>query len=306
MTLDLSQQLTAGKKAAENVKLTGKFERVIFCGVGGSAIPADIITMLWLKGLNAYVHRGYGLPYFADQHCLVICTSWSGETEEVLSSFRVAQAAHLPTAVVTRGGQLLALAQSASVPTVLLPADDVPARFGIGYMLAALLTLLSGSAIIDYSLEGYIGSRPMASPTFASRISGKIPLIYSSFPWRYLARMWKVNFNENSKLHAFFNYFPEAAHNEIAGFQPTQKDAYFPIILTDRAGEPTDVAKLTKFIGFLSAQGFDHSVVELAGATRLAKILNSYNQAVVVSTALAELQGIDPLDISVIEKFKKI
>src|SRR5438132_3148862 len=61
---------------------------VIITGMGGSAASGDLLAACALDRLDVpiLVHRGYGLPAAADKHALVVATSYSGETAEVLSA----------------------------------------------------------------------------------------------------------------------------------------------------------------------------------------------------------------------------
>jgi glucose/mannose-6-phosphate isomerase len=275
--------------------------------MGGSAIPGEIISMLWLNGFICYLNRGFGLPNWVNDKCLVICTSWSGNTEETISSFNEAITRGLPVIAIADKGELLDLAKKHGTPFVDLPTRSEPARFVVGQMLSAILTLLFNSAIIKHiELKASEKTAFGIDPTsFSSRIGNKIPLIYSSYQWRYLARFWKIHFNENCKIHAFSNFFPESAHNEISGFTEKDKDKYFPIILMDEQEENADIKKLEKFAAFLKDQNIDHEIVRIEGKDRLDKILNSYNRAITVSVGLAETNGVEPFDTAVIEKFKR-
>ncbi len=303
--IDFKKQFEAGVKAAQEISIKGNFDRVIFCGVGGSAMPSEVISMLWLKELNCYINRSYGLPHWTtDDKNLIICTSWSGNTQETISSFKLATEKNLPIIAITRGGELAELAENHHIPLIKLPNEDLKSRFATGYMLSALLTTLSNSAIIDYMLPISSLFEPIAD-SISSKITGKMPLIYSSYQWRYLARFWKIHFNEDCKIHSFSNYLPEAVHNEIAGFNKTKKDSYFPIILIDPDDQPEEISKLKKFASFLKNQEIDHEVINIQGNTRLEKILNNYNLAISTSLELAKVMGVDPLDTSVIEEFKK-
>jgi glucose/mannose-6-phosphate isomerase len=300
--IDFNRQFQDGANCAKGISVKSSSDRVIFCGMGGSAIPGEIISMLWLDGFNCYLNRDYGLPHWVDKHCLVVCTSWSGNTEETISSFNEAINRGLSVVAVADKGELLELAKKHGTPSVDLPSRPEPARFVVGQMLSTILTLLCNSAIIEYNLTNSTDFQPV-SADFSSRIGGKIPLIYSSYQWRYLARFWKIHFNENCKIQAFSNFLPEAAHNEISGF--AQKDLCFPIILIDPDEEKADIKKLEKFATFLKNQNIDHEVVRIVGENRLEKILKNYNYAVSVSVGLAKLKNIEPFDTSVIEEFKK-
>ena len=55
------------------------------------------------------------------------------------------------------------------------------------------------------------------------KLTGFIPLIYSSADFEAVGYRLKCQFNENSKLHAFNNVIPELNHNEIIGWETFQE-----------------------------------------------------------------------------------
>ena len=62
-------------------------EKIIVAGMGGSALAALIIKN-WLESeidKPIEVIRNYNLPSYANENTLVICSSYSGNTEETLS-----------------------------------------------------------------------------------------------------------------------------------------------------------------------------------------------------------------------------
>lgn len=304
-TIDFNKQIKEGVASVGKTSLQGKYSKIIFCGVGGSIIPAEIISMLWIDGLNYYIHRDYGLPHWASKDDLVICTSWSGNTEETLSSFEEAIKKSIPVVGIGKGGSLERMASETNKIFIKLGEDGILARFGVFSILASILTLLNNSAIINYRLSEEFSSKKFSDEVISSKIGQKLPLIYSSYQWRYLARFWKIHFNENCKIHAFSNYVPEAAHNEIAGYTQNQKDKYFPILLIDNEESESDRSKLQKFSSFMKEQNIDHEIIYLDGTDRFEKILNNYNLAVAVSVNLAISMNIEPFDTAIIEKFKK-
>src|SRR4030042_4493708 len=82
-------------------------ERTVILGLGGSAIAGDILRALAVRGGRkaVFVHRGYDLPGGVDEGTLVVASSYSGETEEVLSSFgRALEPAARKRAITAGGG----------------------------------------------------------------------------------------------------------------------------------------------------------------------------------------------------------
>ena len=81
-------QLAKGLDLARDIKITGEFKNVIICGIGGSALPANILNSLVVTNIPFYIHRDYGLPKTANEDSLVICISYSGNTEETVSALQ--------------------------------------------------------------------------------------------------------------------------------------------------------------------------------------------------------------------------
>ena len=86
-----------------------KVEKVIVAGMGGSAIGGDVTGALIENELDIpfIVIRGYQLPNWVDDRTLVICSSYSGDTEETLSAFDDAQSKNALICSITTGGTLV-------------------------------------------------------------------------------------------------------------------------------------------------------------------------------------------------------
>jgi glucose/mannose-6-phosphate isomerase len=80
---------------------------LVVCGMGGSAIGGDLAAAA--VGLRARAPittlRGYDLPEWVGGDTLVLCASYSGNTEETLHCFEHAGRAGAPRVVVTTGGR---------------------------------------------------------------------------------------------------------------------------------------------------------------------------------------------------------
>ena len=94
-------------------------QQIVIAGMGGSAIGGDLIRSYALPFANIpiIVWRNYDLPAFArGANTLVICSSHSGNTEEVLTAFERAVDVEAKVLVVTKGGELGKRAQKHEVP----------------------------------------------------------------------------------------------------------------------------------------------------------------------------------------------
>src|SRR5207249_8694203 len=108
---------------------------VILVGMGGSAAGADLIAGCAAERLDIpiVVHRGYGLPPTAGKHTLVVASSYSGDTAEVLSAAEAALERAVPLVALTAGGRLEALADARGLSRVKLP-DGLMPRMALGYL----------------------------------------------------------------------------------------------------------------------------------------------------------------------------
>ena len=113
---------------------------VVMAGMGGSAAGGDLLATCAAETLEVpvLVHRGYGLPTAAGREALVIASSYSGDTAEVVSAVEVALARRVPVVlddvrigldrVVDAEGASVALADDADVWSLLALTGGRPTR----------------------------------------------------------------------------------------------------------------------------------------------------------------------------------
>ncbi|MDP2966965.1 MAG: SIS domain-containing protein, partial [bacterium] len=150
--LNFSKQFKEGIDRAKDVRVEGRFENIIICGMGGSALPANLLVD-YLNDLKLpfYIHRSYNLPPQTTKESLIICISFSGNTKETILAFKEAQERKLKVVAITTGGELAKLAQKYNTPLVSLPAVKIQPRWAIGYLFGALMKVLSNSGVIKDS-----------------------------------------------------------------------------------------------------------------------------------------------------------
>src|SRR3954453_9607510 len=110
---------------------------LIVCGMGGSAIGGDLAAAALGDRLTKplFTVRGYALPSWATPEWTVLCSSYSGETEETLACFEAAEALGARRLVASTGGALVDRAREAGVPVIGLPGILPAPRTAIAYML---------------------------------------------------------------------------------------------------------------------------------------------------------------------------
>ena len=125
----------------ENEEGLGKFSRFVVVGMGGSNHPTGLLK-IWKPDLDIIVHRNYGLPAVPEKDLkssLIILSSYSGNTEEVIDAFHESGKRGLVRAVVSTGGRLLDLAKKEKTPFIKIPENKIQPRLALGLIFKALL-----------------------------------------------------------------------------------------------------------------------------------------------------------------------
>jgi glucose/mannose-6-phosphate isomerase len=300
----------------------GDFPRgVVVCGMGGSAIGGDLAAAaVGVRALAPITSvRGYELPAWVGPDTLVVCASYSGNTEEPLHCFEQAGAVGAGRVVVTTGGKLAEAARAAGdVPVVGVPGGMQP-RAAVVYMTVATLqcaelvgaaspmreeieeaAALAGQLVAEWGPEAP-GSQ---AKTIARALLGHIPVIYGGQTTVAPARRWRAQLNENAKTPAFFGELPEAHHNEIVGWHHAD-DALVAVVLEttqehERMGPRFDVTGEV-----MAAAGLESLRVEGRGESQTAQVMSLVLLGDLVSVYLAILRGKDPTPVVEIESLKQ-
>jgi glucose/mannose-6-phosphate isomerase len=286
---------------------------LMVCGMGGSAIGGDLAAAALGDRLTRplLTFRGYELPSWATPEWTVLCSSYSGDTEETLACFAAAEALGARRIVASTGGALVEDARAAGVPVVGLPGLLPAPRTAVAYMLvcAAEVAALAGVAPrihteIDAAaafLAEQSGDLQSRAADIAAQLDGTVPVVTGADLTAPVARRWKTQINENAKLPAFHSELPEADHNEICGWSG---DAVSAVLLEDSDQHPRERRRFELTGDAIAATGAEVVRVETQGETRVARLLWATMLGDLVSLALAERRGVDPLPVEAIEGFK--
>ena len=289
---------------------------LVVCGMGGSAIGGDLAAAALgpRLGKPLSVVRGYGLPVWTPTDRAVLCSSYSGDTEETIASYEAAEALGAPRIVATTGGSIAEAARRDSVPVIGLPAGLQP-RAAVGYMftVAAEVASLCGAADtirmeIDSSaahLEERRAELSEHAEQLAAALDGTLPAIYGSDLTAPVAYRWKCQLNENAKLPAFWDELPELDHNEIAGWQGASGGLPMSaVMLSDRDQHPRERRRFELTASLIEPDAAHVARVETVGNSRTERLLWAVMLGDLVSLHLAARRGVDPTRVEVIERLK--
>jgi glucose/mannose-6-phosphate isomerase len=322
------QQLVEGIRIGKNADLKGltdhKYNNIVLAGMGGSAIAGDLVKSVLLDELKVSltVNRNYGLPSFIDGDSLVICSSYSGNTEETLSAFDEAVKRGCQILCLSTGGELAAGAERTDAAQVKIPTDYMP-REALGYSFSPLLIILgrlgfcrdfaeelrSCSAKLEEWKKQYLfDAENNISAVLADKLAGKIAIIYSdSVKLNSAALRFKGQICENAKQLAFCNVFPEFNHNELVGWEISSREAdrFMVVFLRDRNDQPQITRRIDTVRDIIAKKKVE--VVELyaRGDNPLQRVFSIVQLVDFTSYYLALKNGVDPTPIRLIDYLKE-
>lgn len=210
---------------------------VVVAGMGGSAIPTHFIQSVFRDRLSVPVTivSDYTLPSWVDRQTLVLLSSYSGGTEEVLAAAEQAQGTGSPMVALTTGGKLASVAKSYGIPSVVFKSEHNPCeqpRIAIGYAATYQLGVFRQLGFIDLTdnemkntLSSLRSSREIysglddANPAlmFANRARCRTPLFMASEHLAGNAHILANQWNENAKNMAAWFLIPELNHHLLEG-----------------------------------------------------------------------------------------
>ncbi|MFC1593411.1 bifunctional phosphoglucose/phosphomannose isomerase [Candidatus Neomarinimicrobiota bacterium] len=297
---------------------------IIVAGMGGSAIGGDVVKTLIHQELKIpfYVNRNYLLPNWVNENTLVICSSYSGNTEESLSAYEDALKKGAMICGISTGGQLSEIIQAKGFDLITI-RDGLQPRAALAYSFVPMLYLLNKIERISNSLIDDLSSSIVSlknkrdtysigdssNPIYkmAKDIYGMIPIIYGATDTTgVVALRWKGQLCENSKMIAYHNELPELTHNEIVGWgnNPDLLSELSVIWLRDKNDNKRVRARrdITKTI--LDDINIMQHEVNAEGANNLERLLDLINYGDWLSYWCAILHNTDPSPVEKISQLK--
>nr|MDO8109781.1 bifunctional phosphoglucose/phosphomannose isomerase [Candidatus Sigynarchaeota archaeon] len=300
---------------------------IFISGMGGSAISGDIIFD-WLKDrikIPIVITREYRLPAFIDKSWLGFFLSYSGNTEETLSTYVDAKQRGIKCIGITSGGLLEEYLGKTGDLCLKVPNGYQP-RAAMLYLFTTLAiavancNFLEKQALIDDLQESlsvlitlsakYAKNVPFKdnpAKQHAAAIHGTAIIVYGFDCYQSVARRFKSQFNENGKNPSYFDVFSELCHNESVGWEIDNNIArnFSCIFLRDPAQESEPITVRIEFTKRIVASKAK-AILELlpAGKSKLARMLSLMYMADFTSTYLALLNGSDPTPVKFIQGLK--
>ena len=314
---NFTQQLKDAKTIAGKAVISeGKnIRNILITGLGGSGIGGTIISELIGESCTVPVtiNKDYFLPAFVNENTLVIISSYSGNTEETLGAMQIAITKKAQIVCISSGGKVLELAKQQQFDFIEIPGG-MPPRSCIGFGMIEMLAVLIAKGFADKKLLDNVDacialldkendSIKAEAKKIAERMVNKFPILYSLGSCEGTVVRFRQQINENSKMLCSHHTFPEMNHNELVAWTIKNEDL---IVLTFHT--TFDYARTKKRYEVCRPifEKYSSGVIDITakGESKLEQFFYLINIGDWISCYIADIRGIDPVEVKVIDYLK--
>lgn len=319
----MQEAVSIGRAASLGKKPSG-ITTIVLTGLGGSAIGGDLLRTYLAGQLTVpfLVNRGYALPAYVGKDTLVIVSSYSGNTEETIASYKDAIRKKAKVLAITTGGTIGAMAAKRKDTRITIPPGLSP-RAAVGYSFFPLLVALARLGFVK-SQDAAIKETQALMRTLAARWSdptaadnlpyhlatkfrGMLPVIYSNADQLEAVNVrWRGQINENAKQLAHGHVLPEMNHNELVGWRmmPDLMKRMHVAFLKDADTHPRVAIREQITEKWISPLTGGVTIVQSEGKSMLARMFSLIHFGDWVSLYLAIQNGVDPEPVEPINYLK--
>ncbi len=301
---------------------------IVFSGMGGSALGAYVVKSLLSTSLPVpyEIVNDYVLPAYVSSSTLVLLGSYSGTTEETVTSAKRALEKKALATGLTTGGELAEILRNAGVPSYIFTPKHNPSgqpRLGTGYSVFGILAIFQKLGLVtvetqDVSevfsiLEKGNSTYGVATPTGNNRAKqlaaswvNKIPVIVTGEFLVHVGRVIRNQLHESAKSFAAYHEIPELNHHLMEGLtNPTTNKQTLRFLFVDSPLYCDKIKKrfaITKDV--VTKQGIAVDTFVPSARSRLAQVMECIQFGAYANYYMAMLYGLDPSKIPWVDYFK--
>lgn len=330
---ELSLQLEQTREELADLQIPksySKVKNIVVNGMGGSRLGARVAQRLFENEIKIPIYPvgNYKLPKFVNRKTLLILSSYSGNTEEVLSTLEEALKRKAKILVFAQNGRLAKIAKEKNLPGYYgfvpkyNPCDQP--RMSLGYQLLGTILMLSKCGLIKIS-SGEIDklltfiervkskydinlptSKNLAKKT-AIKFHQKIPVLVAAQFLMGALHVWRNQTNENAKQIAIYYEIPELNHHllEAMGFPKANPHNLLFFFVKSNLYHPRNQKRIEVTKKVLDGYQVKHDEGLLTGKTKLMQIFELIQFGSFVGFYLSMLNNLDPSPIPWVDYFKK-
>jgi len=311
----LVEALEIGEKAIINPH-SSEINKVYVAGLGGSGIGADFVKEFIREEspIPYTIGKGYTIPQYVDENTLAICSSYSGNTEETLSSFKQMLSTGAKIVIISSGGKLIQEAKERGLDYIQVPENWPSPRACLGYSIVQQLYILFKLGFIDGTFKQEFRtaidlikfdneSIKHSAEQVAQRIQDKVPVIYVTDRMEAVAVRLRQQINENAKMLCWHHVVPEMNHNELVGWTEKHPDK---AVIYLRNKDDYKRNQIRMDINQKIISKYSDTIIDIysKGNSLIEKAIYLVHLGDWMSWYLSELKGADAVEIDVIDYLK--
>ena len=291
-------------------------DHIVFAGMGGSGTIGDIISSILSKtNIHVNVVKGYLLPKTVDSNTLVVVTSISGNTDEVVSILKNSKKSKARFISFSSDGNLEKVSIKNNIEYIKIPQSHSP-RASLPSFLYSILNVLENIMPIKKNdiIESISKLEQTQKLISSSNLNEKnpslslanwmknIPVIY--YPWglQAAAIRFKNSLQENAKIHTISEDMIEACHNGVVAWE--NKTSVQPILIQGHDDYIKTKERWKIFKEFLQSKQIDFKEVNSGKGNILSKIMHLIYLLDYSTIYHAVESKIDPTPVKPIEFIK--
>ncbi len=311
----LREAIRIGKSTSVK-RHTEKIHNFYVAGLGGSGIGANFVAEFIREESNVpyLIGKGYDVPNWIGKNTVAIASSYSGNTEETLFSFKQLMEKAGKVVVVSSGGKIIQAATEKDLDHFKLPDNWSSPRACLGYSLVQQMCLLNKLGIIgDDKIDNIEKAADLLdaehdnirkeAKEIAAFLQNTIPVIYVEDRMEAVAVRCRQQINENSKMLCWHHIVPEMNHNELVGW--SGGDERFAVLYIRNEDDFSRNQTRMRINQEIIRKKTPHiKEVFSKGDSFIEKALYLVHLLDWVSFDLSVLNGVDPVEIKVIDYLK--
>ncbi len=326
-----AKQCRIGFREARAIKFPPAYRsitQIVIVGMGGSALGSDVLRSVFRLQLGRplTIVNDYELPASVDRRTLVVLSSYSGTTEEVLTAANQASRRGARITGLTQGAKLGAFFRRHHLPWYAIDGSFNPAgqpRLGLGYNAMGQLGLLASLGLVRVSQKEveavvrHVEQRSQAcdvdapsssnqAKQLARSLHGRVPILVGAEHLTGSMHAFTNQLNETAKTFAVHFPLPELNHHLLEGLRlpPAVRRGIF--VVPQSSLLPVRIRQRQRITAEIAAR--HHLAVAklfVRGQNRLVQAFDVLTMAGFVSLYLSVLNGVDPLAIPTVNELKK-
>lgn len=329
---DQIRQALSDSRLIKIPKEYSKITQVVVSGMGGSTLGAYITRSAFGDKIKVPISilSGYKLPAHIDKNTLFVLSSYSGNTEEPLSTYREAKKRKAKIIAITADmpkNKLKNIMLKDDIPGYIFKPKLNPSgqpRMGTGYMIFGLSTMLAKTGLFKIDVKEIeniiadleIGSRKLRpniknnlnkAKKIALEMHNKMPILVGAEHLAGNLHALRNQINENAKLFASYLELPDLNHYSMEGLMnPASNKKTLHFLFFDSKLYHKRVQKrseLTKQV--IKKNNIKISAYELKNKNKAGQAFELLQIGSWISYYSGILYGVDPVKIPWVDWFKE-